>query len=47
MVDIFIALVFYTKIVNNKGEGDWKRSVLPLTGGILAFIVTVECETCV
>ena len=41
MVNVFFALIFHAKIVHNEGEGDGAGGVLPETGSILAFIISV------
>jgi hypothetical protein len=46
MINVFLALIFDSKIVdNNEGEGDRSRSVFPKAWGIFAFIISMRGKT--
>jgi hypothetical protein len=45
MINVFLLLIFDSKIVNNKGEGDRLRGVFPKSWGIFAFIISVRGKT--
>jgi hypothetical protein len=45
MINVFLALIFDSKIVDSKGEGDRLRGVFTKAPGIFAFIISVRGKT--
>ncbi len=45
MIGMFLTCVFYTKIVYNKGQGNWLCGVLPETGCIDTLVISVRCKS--
>ncbi len=45
MVHVLLTLLFHSKIVNNKGEGDGTHHVFPETQGILKLVITMGGKT--
>ena len=45
MIRMLLSNTFYTKIVNNKGEGNWSGCMSPQPWRVYAFIISMRCKS--